>query len=57
MIINKAHTLALAIMAALCSPTTFATEKNQLTIVADFYPTMIRNFNPYLATTLRTTTD
>ena len=57
MIINKAHSLALITLATLCAPTTFAAEKNQLTIVADFYPTMIRNFNPYLATNLRTTTD
>lgn len=38
-------------------PTAMAKEQNQLTIWSDFYPTMIRNFNPYLATTLRTTTD
>lgn len=34
-----------------------AEQKHHLTIVSDFYPTMIRNFNPYLATNLRTTTD
>ncbi|MEC6907419.1 ABC transporter substrate-binding protein [Photobacterium piscicola] len=57
MIRNKAHTLALITLATLCASNSFAAEKNQLTIVADFYPTMIRNFNPYLATNLRTTTD
>ena len=35
-----------------------AAERNELTIVPDFYPTMVRNFNPYLgATNLKTTTD
>ncbi|MCF7355178.1 ABC transporter substrate-binding protein [Vibrio sp. CK2-1] len=35
-----------------------AAERSELTIVPDFYPTMVRNFNPYLgATNLKTTTD
>ncbi|OBT17267.1 peptide ABC transporter substrate-binding protein [Vibrio sp. UCD-FRSSP16_10] len=34
-----------------------AIARSELTIVPDFYPTMVRNFNPYLATNLRTTTD
>ncbi|WED22271.1 ABC transporter substrate-binding protein [Vibrio sp. JC009] len=34
-----------------------ALARSELTIVPDFYPTMVRNFNPYLATNLRTTTD
>lgn len=54
---NGYKKLAFFILTALTSSASIATEKNQLTIVSDFYPTMIRNFNPYLATNLRTTTD
>lgn len=57
MIINKYKKLALLTLAALSLPTANAAERNQLTIWSDFYPTMIRNFNPYLVTSLRTTTD
>ncbi|MEZ8081663.1 ABC transporter substrate-binding protein [Enterovibrio norvegicus] len=57
MVTNKYKQLAVLTLAALTAPTAIAAEKNQLTIVSDFYPTMIRNFNPYLATNLRTTTD
>ncbi|MEF1219590.1 ABC transporter substrate-binding protein, partial [Photobacterium damselae] len=56
----KKTKLALAVVAAataFTAPTVSAAEKSQLTIVPDFYPTMVRNFNPYLATNLRTTTD
>lgn len=50
--------LSALVFAGLCLPAlSHADEPNYLTIVSDFYPTMIRNFNPYLATTLRTTTD
>ncbi|MEZ8149415.1 hypothetical protein [Enterovibrio norvegicus] len=50
MVTNKYKQLAVLTLAALTAPTAIAAEKNQLTIVSDFYPTMIRNFNPYLAT-------
>lgn len=56
--INKT-TLAAAVIAAaagLAAPHASAA-RSELTIVSDFYPTMIQNFNPYLATNLRTTTD
>ncbi|MDD1784170.1 ABC transporter substrate-binding protein [Enterovibrio sp. ZSDZ35] len=49
--------LAAIVLAALTAPTAIAAERHELTIVSDFYPTMIRNFNPFLSTTLRTTTD
>ncbi|PSU70638.1 peptide ABC transporter substrate-binding protein [Photobacterium phosphoreum] len=57
--INKTK-LALAVVAAataFTAPVATASEKSQLTIVPDFYPTMVRNFNPFLATNLRTTTE
>lgn len=57
--INKTK-LALAVIAAatiFTAPVATASEKSQLTIVPDFYPTMVRNFNPFLATNLRTTTE
>lgn len=58
MLFNPKYTLTcLAISAAMATPTVMAQEKTQLTIVPDFYPTMIRNFNPFLSTNLRTTTD
>ena len=53
----KSTRLALVILAALSAQSALAEEKNQLTIVSDFYPLLIRNFNPYLSTNLRTTTD
>lgn len=52
---NKVSALVLAGLSA--SFSIQADETNYLTIVSDFYPTLIRNFNPYLSTTLRTTTD
>jgi peptide/nickel transport system substrate-binding protein len=54
----KKTTLAAAVLAATTSfAATDAAARSELTIVPDFYPTMIQNFNPYLATNLRTTTD
>lgn len=55
----KKTKLALAVVAAataFTAPNALAAQ-SELTIVPDFYPTMVRNFNPYLATNLRTTTD
>lgn len=51
-----------AIAAAIIATTATAVSapalaRSELTIVPEFYPTMVRNFNPYLATNLRTTTD
>lgn len=54
---TKSSRLALVILAALSTSSAIAEERNQLTIVSDFYPVLIRNFNPYLSTNLRTTTD
>ena len=54
----KKTTLAAAVLAATTGfVATDAAARSELTIVPDFYPTMIQNFNPYLATNLRTTTD
>ncbi|MFA0109593.1 ABC transporter substrate-binding protein [Vibrio breoganii] len=54
----KKTVLATAVIAtaatAISAP---AAARSELTIVPDFYPTMVRNFNPYLATNLRTTSD
>lgn len=50
--------LATAVIAAAATSISApAAARSELTIVPDFYPTMVRNFNPYLATNLRTTTD
>ena len=55
---KKTKITALVIAAsAVLAPQTAVAAKNQLTIVPDFYPTLIRNFNPFLATNLKTTTD
>ncbi|WP_305829982.1 ABC transporter substrate-binding protein [Photobacterium leiognathi] len=57
--INKTK-LALAVVAAataFTAPVASAAEKSELTVVPNFYPTMVRNFNPYLSTNLHTTTD
>jgi len=54
---TKITALVLAASATLAPQVASAAAKSELTIVPDFYPTMIRNFNPYLATNLRTTTD
>lgn len=53
----KKTTLAAVVIAAATSVSTPASARSELTVVPDFYPTMVRNFNPYLATNLRTTTD
>ena len=54
----KKTTLAAAVLAATTGfAATDAAARSELTVVPDFYPTMIQNFNPYLATNLRTTTD
>ena len=57
--INKTK-LALAVVAAataFTAPVVSAAEKSELTVVPNFYPTMVRNFNPYLSTNLHTTSD
>lgn len=53
----KKTALTVAILGAVSSIAAPASARSELTIVPDFYPTMVRNFNPYLATNLRTTTD
>ncbi|MGL6055349.1 MAG: ABC transporter substrate-binding protein, partial [Vibrio metschnikovii] len=53
----KKTALAAAVITAAATVSTPAFARSELTIVPDFYPTMVRNFNPYLATNLRTTTD
>ncbi|MCP3699804.1 MAG: ABC transporter substrate-binding protein [Aliivibrio sp.] len=54
----KKTTLAAAVLAATTGfAATDAAARSELTVVPDFYPTMVQNFNPYLATNLRTTTD
>lgn len=54
----KKTTLAAAVLAATTGfAANTAAARSELTVVPDFYPTMIQNFNPYLATNLRTTTD
>lgn len=55
----KKTKLAAAVIAAaaasLVAPQ--AAARSELTIVPNFYPTMVQNFNPYLATGLHTTAD
>ncbi|CAH0532580.1 HTH-type transcriptional regulator SgrR [Vibrio stylophorae] len=56
----KKTKLAAAIIVAATSAVAApqAAARSELTVVPDFYPSMVRNFNPYLtATNLRTTTD
>ncbi|WP_311567714.1 ABC transporter substrate-binding protein [Photobacterium arenosum] len=56
----KKTKVTLAILAAAAAAMTspaMSAERSELTIVPDFYPTLVRNFNPYLQTNLRTTTD
>lgn len=53
---TKVTALILAACAATLAPNA-AIARSELTIVPDFYPTLIRNFNPFLMTTLKTTTD
>ncbi|EJN6827461.1 peptide ABC transporter substrate-binding protein [Vibrio cidicii] len=55
--IKKTALATAVIAAAATSISAPAAARSELTIVPDFYPTMVRNFNPYLATNLRTTTD
>ncbi|WP_375752657.1 ABC transporter substrate-binding protein [Vibrio sp. HN007] len=55
--IKKTIVASAVIAAAATSVSAPAFARSELTIVPDFYPTMVRNFNPYLATNLRTTTD
>ena len=52
---TKITVLVLAASAALAPQAAMA--KSELTIVPNFYPTLIRNFNPFLATNLHTTND
>ncbi|GAL05895.1 ABC transporter substrate-binding protein [Photobacterium aphoticum] len=57
----KKTQLAMAVVAAaasaLTAPVVSAAERSELTIVPQFYPTMVRNFNPFLDTSLHTTTE
>ncbi|KLV07552.1 ABC transporter substrate-binding protein [Photobacterium ganghwense] len=57
----KKTQLALAVVAAastlVTAPVASAAERSELTIVPQFYPTMVRNFNPFLDTDLDTTTE
>lgn len=53
---TKITALVLAACASALAPTA-AIAKSEITIVPDFYPTLIRNFNPFIATNLKTTTD
>ncbi|WP_087022212.1 ABC transporter substrate-binding protein [Thaumasiovibrio subtropicus] len=58
MLANKTK-IALAVLAAstaLTAPQVSAA-RSELTVVPNFYPTMVRNFNPYLATNLHTTSE
>lgn len=57
MLTNLKKTTLAAVITAAISVSAPASARSELTVVPDFYPTMIRNFNPYLATNLRTTTD
>ncbi|WP_413112689.1 ABC transporter substrate-binding protein [Thaumasiovibrio sp. DFM-14] len=57
MLANKTK-IALAVLAASTALTApQAAARSELTVVPDFYPTMVRNFNPYLQTNLRTTSE
>ena len=42
----KKTALAAAVIAAAASLSAPAAARSELTIVPDFYPTMVRNFNP-----------
>ncbi|MEZ9524778.1 ABC transporter substrate-binding protein [Enterovibrio norvegicus] len=57
----KKTKLAVAVVAAaasaLAAPTVLAAEKSQLTVVPQFYPTLVQNFNPFLESALNTTTE
>ncbi|GLS89372.1 peptide ABC transporter substrate-binding protein [Psychromonas marina] len=54
---KKTKITALVLAASATLAPQVAVAKSEVTIVPDFYPTLIRNFNPFLATNLRTTTD
>ncbi|PWI32089.1 peptide ABC transporter substrate-binding protein [Vibrio albus] len=53
----KRTALAAAIITTAVTSVSAQAARSELTIVPEFYPTMVRNFNPYLATNLHTTTD
>lgn len=55
--LKKTIVASAVIAAAATSVSAPAFARSELTIVPDFYPTMVRNFNPFLETQLRTTTD
>lgn len=61
MLAKKKTTLALAVIAAattmMTAPMASAAEQSELTMVSKFYPTFVRNFNPYLQTQLDTAQD
>jgi peptide/nickel transport system substrate-binding protein len=54
---KKTKITALVIAASATLAPQMAVAKSEVTIVPQFYPTLIRNFNPFLATNLHTTTD
>jgi len=54
---KKTKITALVLAASATLAPQVAVAKSEVTIVPDFYPTLIRNFNPFIATNLRTTTD
>ncbi|MGL5529180.1 MAG: ABC transporter substrate-binding protein [Plesiomonas shigelloides] len=49
--------LLAAVTSGLSATATVAAEKSMVTIVPDFFTAFVRNFNPYLNTSLRTTND
>lgn len=56
----KKTQLAVAVVAAaasLMAPSVVAEDRSYLTVVPQFYPTMVRNFNPFLQTSRETTTE
>ncbi|WP_299019008.1 ABC transporter substrate-binding protein [uncultured Photobacterium sp.] len=61
MLAKKKTTLALAVIAAattmMTAPIASAADQVELTMVPKFYPTFVRNFNPYLQTQLDTVQD
>nr|WP_086939203.1 ABC transporter substrate-binding protein [Thaumasiovibrio occultus] len=58
MLANKTK-IALAVLAAATALTAPAASaaRSELTVVPNFYPTFVRNFNPYLESNLHTTTE
>ncbi|EGR7965377.1 ABC transporter substrate-binding protein [Vibrio vulnificus] len=55
--IKKTALATAVIAAAATSISAPAAARSELTVVPNFYPTFVKNFNPYLATNLATTTD